>query len=91
MPAHKACYNWEMTAFHLPKRERIYSMSLTKLLCRAARCAVALGVLFDAGCTMRAQQALTWDQVKAKFEAANPVLKSDQSNVDETKAEEITA
>ena len=34
---------------------------------------------------------LTWDQVKAKFEAADPVLKSDQSNVDEMKAEEITA
>ena len=38
-----------------------------------------------------AQQALTWDQVKAKFETANPVLKSDQANVDEMKAEEITA
>jgi cobalt-zinc-cadmium efflux system outer membrane protein len=35
--------------------------------------------------------SLTWDQAKAKFEAANPVLKSDQSNVDEMKAEEITA
>ena len=36
--------------------------------------------------------ALTWDQVKAKFEAANPVLKEDQLlNVDEMKAEEITA
>ena len=35
--------------------------------------------------------SLTWEQVKAKFEAANPVLKSDQSNVDEMKAEEITA
>jgi cobalt-zinc-cadmium efflux system outer membrane protein len=35
--------------------------------------------------------ALTWEQAKAKFEAANPVLKSDQSNVDEMKAEEITA
>ena len=34
---------------------------------------------------------LTWEQVKAKFEAANPVLKSDQSNVDEMKVEEITA
>jgi cobalt-zinc-cadmium efflux system outer membrane protein len=34
---------------------------------------------------------LTWEQVKAKFEAANPVLKSDQANVDEMKAEEITA
>jgi cobalt-zinc-cadmium efflux system outer membrane protein len=35
--------------------------------------------------------ALTWEQAKAKFEAANPVLKSDQSSVDEMKAEEITA
>jgi cobalt-zinc-cadmium efflux system outer membrane protein len=38
-----------------------------------------------------AQQTLTWDQVKTKFEAFNPVLKADQSNVDELKAEEITA
>ena len=34
---------------------------------------------------------LTWDQVKATFETANPMLKSDQANVDEMKAEEITA
>ncbi len=38
-----------------------------------------------------AQQALTWEQVKAKFETANPVLKADAANVDEMKAEEITA
>jgi outer membrane protein, heavy metal efflux system len=38
-----------------------------------------------------AQQALTWDQVKARFEAANPTLKADAMNVDEMKAEEITA
>jgi len=38
-----------------------------------------------------AQQALTWDQVKAKFEAVNPVLKADEANVEEMKAEEITA
>jgi cobalt-zinc-cadmium efflux system outer membrane protein len=38
-----------------------------------------------------AQQALTWEQAKAKFEAANPVLKADAANVDEMKAEEITA
>ena len=39
----------------------------------------------------RAQQALTWDQVKAKFEASNPALKADAANVEEMKAEEITA
>jgi cobalt-zinc-cadmium efflux system outer membrane protein len=38
-----------------------------------------------------AQSGLAWDQVKAKFLAANPVLQSDQSSVDEMKAEEITA
>jgi cobalt-zinc-cadmium efflux system outer membrane protein len=38
-----------------------------------------------------AQQALTWEQVRAKFEAANPTLKADEVNVQEMKAEEITA
>jgi cobalt-zinc-cadmium efflux system outer membrane protein len=38
-----------------------------------------------------AQRALTWEQVKAKFEAVNPVLKADAANVEEMKAEEITA
>jgi len=38
-----------------------------------------------------AQQGLTWDQVKAKFESANPALKADADNVDEMRAEEITA
>ena len=38
-----------------------------------------------------AQQSLTWDQVKARFETSNPVLKADADNVEEMKAEEITA
>jgi len=38
-----------------------------------------------------ASLALTWDQAKAKFEAANPALKADALGVDEMKAEEITA
>ena len=38
-----------------------------------------------------AQQALTWDQVKARFEASNPTLRADAMNVDEMKAQEITA
>jgi outer membrane protein, heavy metal efflux system len=51
----------------------------------------AIVMLLGCAATAGAQQALTWDQVKAKFEAANPVLKADQSNVDELKAEEVTA
>lgn len=38
-----------------------------------------------------AQTAYTWDQVKDKFEAANPTLKADAINVQEVKAQEITA
>ena len=38
-----------------------------------------------------AQQALTWEQVKAKFEAANPTLQADQIGVQEMKDQEITA
>jgi outer membrane protein, heavy metal efflux system len=40
---------------------------------------------------LNAQTNYSWDQVKAKFEAANPILKADAINVDEMKAEEITA
>ncbi len=38
-----------------------------------------------------AQQALSWDQIKTRFEATNPALKADADNVDEMRAEEITA
>jgi cobalt-zinc-cadmium efflux system outer membrane protein len=38
-----------------------------------------------------AQQGLTWEQVRARFEAANPALKADALGVDEMKAAEITA
>src|SRR6202047_207092 len=40
---------------------------------------------------VRAQTTLTWEQIKAKFEAVNPTLKANQANIDESKAEEITA
>jgi cobalt-zinc-cadmium efflux system outer membrane protein len=38
-----------------------------------------------------AQPALSWEEVRARFEAANPVLQADQLGVDEAKATEITA
>jgi cobalt-zinc-cadmium efflux system outer membrane protein len=37
------------------------------------------------------QQPLTWDQVKTDFEARNPALKADASNVAEMRADEISA
>ena len=41
--------------------------------------------------TAQAQQSFTWQQIQEKFEAANPTLLADQLNVDESKAQEITA
>src|SRR5271165_5692861 len=38
-----------------------------------------------------AQQPLTWQQVQQKFEAANPTLRAGQLNIDEARAQEITA
>jgi outer membrane protein, heavy metal efflux system len=38
-----------------------------------------------------AQTPLTWDQVKARFENANPTLRAGQLNISESKASEITA
>jgi cobalt-zinc-cadmium efflux system outer membrane protein len=41
--------------------------------------------------TLPAQTAFTWQQIKDKFEAVNPTLKAAQLNIDESRAEEITA
>jgi cobalt-zinc-cadmium efflux system outer membrane protein len=38
-----------------------------------------------------AQTALTWQQVKERFEATNPTLKAAQASIDESHAAEITA
>lgn len=37
------------------------------------------------------QQAFTWEQIRDRFEAANPTLLADKLNIDESRAQEITA
>jgi outer membrane protein, heavy metal efflux system len=37
------------------------------------------------------QQAVTWQQVRDKFEAANPTLRAGQIGIDESRAQEVTA
>jgi outer membrane protein, heavy metal efflux system len=55
-------------------------------------CAPAWAAVFWlAPAMVLAQQGLTWEQVKARFEAANPELKADALGVDEMKAAETTA
>jgi cobalt-zinc-cadmium efflux system outer membrane protein len=50
-----------------------------------------LFLLLGCGLEAGAQQALTWDQVRTRFEITNPTLLADKLNIDESKAEEITA
>src|ERR1019366_3417829 len=56
--------------------------------------APALAVICAAVCAglpARAQTALTWEEVKARFETANPTLRAGQLNISESKAQETTA
>jgi cobalt-zinc-cadmium efflux system outer membrane protein len=54
---------------------------------------LGLGLLLLAISVSRgfAQQALTWPEVRAKFEAANPTLRAGQIGIDESRVREITA
>jgi outer membrane protein, heavy metal efflux system len=54
---------------------------------------LCLAILLLTGLTRTAfcQQAVTWEQVRSKFEAVNPTLKAAQANIDESRASEITA
>jgi cobalt-zinc-cadmium efflux system outer membrane protein len=52
----------------------------------AAMCAA-----IRAGQPAPGQTALTWEQVKARFEAANPTLRAGQLNIAESKTQETTA
>jgi outer membrane protein, heavy metal efflux system len=54
---------------------------------------VGCGLVLSGGlaASVCAQRALTWPEVRDKFEAANPTLKAGQIGIDESKAEEVTA
>jgi cobalt-zinc-cadmium efflux system outer membrane protein len=72
----------------------------TQLKRRVNRTSTARSILFSlaagsgficACLSARGQTAYTWDQVKDRFEATNPTLRADAINVQEFKAQEITA
>ena len=52
---------------------------------------VQIGFLVFGCLRISAQTTLTWQQVKDKFEADNPNLRAGQLNIQESKADEITA
>ena len=49
------------------------------------------GLVCLVGQNALAQQPLTWEQILQKFDTANPTLRAGQLNIDESKANEITA
>lgn len=56
----------------------------------ASACVLVVACLCGAEMTA-AQQSLTWEQVKDRFESSNPALKADADSVDEMRAAEISA
>ncbi len=55
------------------------------------RLAGVLSAVSIPGAYAQTPAALNWQQVRAKFEAANPTLRAGQINIDESRAAEITA
>jgi outer membrane protein, heavy metal efflux system len=58
------------------------------LLSRPVLALLLLALVAERG---HAQNALTWQQIRDKFEAANPTLRAGAIGIDESRAEEITA
>ena len=51
--------------------------------------AIAVALLLSA--VLFSQSPFTWEQIKEKFEASNPTLRAAQLNIDESRAQEMTA
>jgi outer membrane protein, heavy metal efflux system len=67
-------------------------MTLSKLSLHLVLPCLAMFVgLMLTGELANAQSSYTWEQIKSKFETANPMLQADEINVQEMKAGEITA
>jgi cobalt-zinc-cadmium efflux system outer membrane protein len=63
-------------------------MKIVNSTTAAIRLAILTSGLLPSAC---AQTAFSWEQIKEKFEAANPTLKAARLNIDESRAAEITA
>jgi len=55
------------------------------------RLCLGLVLIAMSACSAFAQKALTWQEVRDKFEAANPTLRAGQVGIDESRAQEVTA
>ena len=70
------------------ERAKVRLYLLSSMLLRTCHHILIAGLL---PASVFAQTAFTWQQIKDKFETANPTLKAAQLNIDESRAAEITA
>ena len=63
-------------------------MTIAKVICSAWTGVLLFSLAAD---NLNAQNTFTWEQIKDRFEASNPTLKAAKDNIDESRAEEITA
>jgi cobalt-zinc-cadmium efflux system outer membrane protein len=56
-----------------------------------SRAGLWLTLFLPAALTASAQQTLTWEQIRLRFEQNNPTLLAGKLNIDESRAQEITA
>src|ERR1700739_3597715 len=80
-----------VTPSHRRRRGCRLSTKAMKSVARLCPALLVAPVVLAAGLLANAQTTLSWDQVKTKFQTANPTLKADVLNVEEMKAEEVTA
>jgi hypothetical protein len=79
-------FGWKITGIARASRLQSRSIDMKNWLVR-----IALAIAGIPVATLWAQTAFNWQQIKDKFEAANPTLKAAQLNIDESRAAEITA
>jgi cobalt-zinc-cadmium efflux system outer membrane protein len=68
-----------------------FPLPVSSLTQAQQRLCVAVVLLTVVTPEIRAQQTLTWQEIRQKFQASNPTLKAAEISVDESRAAEITA
>ncbi len=77
--------------FSWRRKTDLLAKQSSSLWLRRLQCIVSFVLLTTSSRLAQAQQSFTWQQIQQKFEATNPTLQADQLNVDESRAQEITA
>jgi len=77
---------------HLGPSARITLRNYLERHMQKLRClCCTLFLLSSVGAVAQAHSPMTWDQVRQRFEQNNPTLMAGKLNIDESKAQEITA